>query len=89
MAARSQSRRRSPGGSPCNAPRAVATNDRALALYRAEGFRTVVAWPQWSLDAQDPGRAADAVVVFGGADPGQELPSCRPADPRAGGAGPT
>ena len=67
----------------------VATNDRALALYRAEGFRTVVAWPQWSLDAQDPGRAADAVVVFGGAGPGQELPSWRPADPRAGGAGPT
>jgi hypothetical protein len=29
----------------------VAANDRALGLYAAEGFRTVVAWPQWSLDA--------------------------------------
>jgi ribosomal protein S18 acetylase RimI-like enzyme len=29
----------------------VAANDRALSIYRAEGFRTVVAWPQWSLDA--------------------------------------
>jgi mycothiol synthase len=29
----------------------VAANDRALSLYRAEGFRTVVGWPQWSLDA--------------------------------------
>ncbi len=35
----------------------VAANDRALGFYQAEGFRTVVAWPQWSLDAQDPRRA--------------------------------
>jgi mycothiol synthase len=28
----------------------VATNDAALALYRSDGFRTTVAWPQWSLD---------------------------------------
>jgi mycothiol synthase len=34
----------------------VAANDRALSLYRAEGFRTVVSWPQWSLEAQDPRR---------------------------------
>jgi mycothiol synthase len=29
----------------------VVANDAALALYRSEGFRTVVVWPQWSLDA--------------------------------------
>jgi len=29
----------------------VAANDAALSLYRSEGFRTTVAWPQWSLDA--------------------------------------
>ena len=28
----------------------VAANDAALTLYRSDGFRTVVAWPQWSLD---------------------------------------
>jgi mycothiol synthase len=31
----------------------VAANEGALRLYASEGFRTVVAWPQWTKDVRD------------------------------------
>jgi len=51
----------------------VVTNEGALALYRGEGFRTVVAWPQWSL-------AADPVVS---AAAGQIEPTVPPSRPES------
>ena len=36
----------------------VVANAGALTLYRAEGFRTIVAWPQWSLGCDAVGSAA-------------------------------